>query len=140
MRRPELITEGTAFGSQCVVLSVEAKRRAGEAAGRLHRQRPRAKRASTRRVGAAGRRLGAGEVLLTSVDMEGTRKGFDLELIALSAAVAGVPVIACGGAGTIAHVAAALRWRRRRGRGREPAPLQDRASRGSSRPELGRGL
>jgi cyclase len=52
--------------------------------------------------------LGAGEVLLTSVDMEGTRKGFDLELIRRIGPELGVPVIACGGAGSVEHVSQSL--------------------------------
>jgi cyclase len=53
--------------------------------------------------------LGAGEVLLTSVDREGTRKGYDLELIAAIGPRVGVPVIACGGPGTVEHLAEAVR-------------------------------
>jgi cyclase len=53
--------------------------------------------------------LGAGEVLVTSVDKEGTRKGFDLALIEQLGPVLGVPVIACGGAGNTGHLQEALR-------------------------------
>src|SRR4029077_10489663 len=52
--------------------------------------------------------LGAGELLVTSVDMEGTRRGFDLELVRAIGPHVGVPVIACGGAGTTDHVADAF--------------------------------
>jgi cyclase len=52
--------------------------------------------------------LGAGELLITSVDMEGTRKGMDLELVCSLGPTVGVPVIACGGPGNIEHVAKAL--------------------------------
>ena len=109
VRRPELLAEASrTFGAQCVVLSIEAKRRpqgGWEAYTDNGRERTGldvvewAKRAVD---------LGAGEVLLTSVDREGTKKGFDLELVRALGPVLPVPVIACGGAGTIDHVAEAL--------------------------------
>jgi cyclase len=110
VRRPELITEASrSFGSQCIVVSIEAKRRAQggwEAYTDNGRERTNldaiewAKRAVD---------LGAGELLVTSVDMEGTRRGFDLELVRVLGPTLGVPVIACGGAGTTDHVAEAIR-------------------------------
>jgi cyclase len=110
VRRPQLLSEASrTFGSQCLVLSVEAKRQPGggwEAYTDNGRERTGldalawAKRAVD---------LGAGEVLLTSVDREGTRKGFDLELIRALGPTLGVPVIACGGAGSTDDVASALR-------------------------------
>ena len=98
-RRPELISEAARrFGSQCVVLSIEAKRRStgdGWEAytdnGREHTGRDVVEWAQQ---GAA---LGAGEVLLTSVDREGTRQGMDAELIAAVSDVVSIPVIASGG-------------------------------------------
>jgi imidazole glycerol-phosphate synthase subunit HisF len=106
---PGFITEAAKiFGSQCIVVSIEAIRRADgtwEAFtdnGREH--------TGLDAVAWAKRavELGAGEILLTSVDKEGTRKGFDLDLIAAVGPRLPVPVIACGGAGAVDHVAAAV--------------------------------
>lgn len=106
VRNPALISEASRiFGSQCIVLSVEAKRRregGWEAYTDNGREHTRldvcewVKRAVD---------LGAGEVLVTSIDQEGTKKGFDLELVRALGPAVSVPVIACGGAGTVAHVA-----------------------------------
>jgi cyclase len=109
VRRPALITEAAkSFGSQCIVASIEAKRRPNggwEAYTDDGRERT-----GLDVVEWAHRlvELGAGEVLLTSVDMEGTRKGFDLTLIETLGRKLEVPVIACGGAGNVAHVAQAI--------------------------------
>jgi cyclase len=109
VRRPELITEAArSFGSQCVVASIEAKRT--PTGWEAYTDNGREKTGldviewAQRLVD-----LGAGELLLTSVDMEGTRKGFDLELIAALGPKLPIPVIACGGAGNIEHVAQAVR-------------------------------
>lgn len=110
VRNPALITEAARiFGSQCIVISIEVMRQADGAwkvftdNGREH--------TGLDAVDWAKRvvDLGAGEVLLTSVEKEGTRKGFDLDLIAVVGPQLGVPVIACGGAGSIDHVAQAVR-------------------------------
>jgi cyclase len=109
VRDPRFISEAARiFGSQCIVISIQAMRRrqgsweAFTDNGREHTHLD--------AVGWAKRavELGAGEVLLTSVDQEGTRKGFDLDLIAAVGPHVDVPVIACGGAGTIDDVSAAL--------------------------------
>jgi len=109
--RPEVLTEAAArFGSQCVVISVDARRIAG---------RPGAFEVTThggRRgtgidaVGWAARaaELGAGEILLNSMDADGTRAGFDLPLIEAVRAVVDVPVIASGGAGRVSDFAPAV--------------------------------
>lgn len=108
VRRPQLIAEGAArFGSQCVVASIDAKCEG-----------------STWRVYVAGgrtpteldavewarecARLGAGEILLTSVDRDGARDGYDLALTAAVAEAVNVPVVASGGAGNASHVRAAI--------------------------------
>jgi cyclase len=110
VRRPELISEvALKFGSQCMVLSIEAKRRpAGgwEAYTDNGRERTGLDVVEWARRGAA---LGAGEILLTSVDREGTRRGFDLELIRAVTDAVDVPVIASGGMGEVAHLIAAVR-------------------------------
>lgn len=106
VRSPQLIQDvARRFGSQCMVLSVEAKRRpSGEGweaftdNGREHTGLDAVE--WVRR----GIELGAGEVLLTSVDREGTRKGFDIDLMRAVAPVASVPVIASGGMGAIEHL------------------------------------
>ena len=109
VRRPELIREAArTFGSQCIVASIEAKRtKAG--AWEAYTDNGREK-TGLDVVEWASRvvELGAGEVLVTSVDMEGTRKGFDLELVRTLGPKLGVPVIACGGAGKVEHVADAI--------------------------------
>ena len=110
IRRPELVTEASRiFGAQCIVVSIEAKRRP-QGGWEAYTDNGREK-TGVDAVEWAQRavELGAGEVLLTSVDMEGSRRGFDLELMAAIGPKIGVPVIACGGAGNIDHVAAALR-------------------------------
>ena len=112
--RPELLAEAAErFGSQCVVLSVDARRAGSEPL------RPSGFEVTTHggRVGTGidavdwARRateLGAGEILLNSMDADGTTVGFDLELIRAVRAVVTVPVIASGGAGTLAHFAPAV--------------------------------
>ena len=104
LERPELVTElASRLGSQAVVVAIDAERglvrsRAGTAAtGRDAVEWARE---------AEGR--GAGEILLTSIDADGTRAGYDLELTAAVSAAVDLPVIASGGAGNAQHVAAAL--------------------------------
>jgi cyclase len=104
VRRPEIMTEGASrFGAQCIVASIDAKREGDS--WRVY--------TSGARVGTGLDAVewarecvarGAGEILLTSIDRDGGRAGYDLELtLAVSGAVT-VPVIASGGAGTAAHV------------------------------------
>ena len=108
IKRPELIAElAKRFGSQCVVLSIEAKRspRLGwEAYTDGGREHSGLAAVDWARRGAA---LGAGEILLTSVDQEGTGKGFDLELTRAVSTAVMIPVIASGGLGTLDHLTAA---------------------------------
>ncbi len=102
---PTLITNiARRFGSQCMVLSVEAKRRGPESwEAYTDNGREPTGRLVLDWVKEAVER-GAGEILLTSVDQEGTRKGYDVELVSAVTAAVSVPVIASGGMGTIAHV------------------------------------
>jgi cyclase len=108
LARPELIDELAAnFGAQCVVLAIDAKRAAEcweayVAGGR----RPTGRDAVA--WAREGAERGAGEILLTSMDRDGTNVGYDLPLTAAVAVAVGVPVIASGGAGEIAHLAQAL--------------------------------
>ena len=110
IRRPAFVTEaGRVFGAQCIVVSIEAKRlRNGGWEAYTDNGR---ERTGLDAVEWAHRavELGAGELLITSVDMEGTRRGFDLELISAIGPRVSVPVIAGGGAGTVEHAAEALR-------------------------------
>jgi cyclase len=107
--RPELLGElAERFGSQCVVLSVDAARR-GEGSWEVVShggRRPRGRDAVE--WIEEGVRRGAGEILLTSIDADGTHDGYDLELLGAAAARVRVPVIASGGAGRPEHLAAAL--------------------------------
>jgi cyclase len=111
LARPELINElAEVFGAQCVVLAIDAKERPGDegwdayvAGGR----RPAGRDAVEWAREAVER--GAGEVLLTSMDRDGTSDGYDLGLTAAVSEEVGVPVIASGGAGELEHLADALR-------------------------------
>ncbi len=104
LERPELLTElAERLGSQAVVVAIDVE------AGRV---RSRAGTTETGRAAAEwaheAQERGAGEVLLTSIDTDGTRAGYDLELTAAVAGAVDLPVIASGGAGNAQHVADAL--------------------------------
>ncbi len=107
--RPELLTEVAGrFGAQCVVVSVDARRTpAGGFEVTTHGGR---RGTGLDAVGWARRAtaLGAGEVLLNSMDADGTQSGFDLEMIGAVRAAVDVPVIASGGAGRAGHFAPAV--------------------------------
>jgi len=110
--RPELIAEAAArFGSQCIVISIDARRTADDHPSGFevttHGGRQSAGLDAVEWAVRATE-LGAGEVLLTSMDADGTTQGFDLELIAKVRAVVDVPVIASGGAGAVEHFAPAI--------------------------------
>jgi cyclase len=110
VERPSLLTEAAErFGSQCVVLSVDARRRAD---GEGFEVTTHGGRTGTGidaiEWAARGASLGAGEILLNSMDADGTTGGFDLELIELIRAEVRVPVIASGGAGTVDHFGPAV--------------------------------
>jgi len=108
VRTPELLAACAArFGSQCVVASIDARRTGSRwevvvGGGRT---------AVDREAVAWAREVeqrGAGEILLTSIDRDGTRSGFDLELTRAVADAVGIPVVASGGAGKAEHVRAVL--------------------------------
>jgi len=110
--RPQTIDEITArFGNQVLVLSLDARRELGQPSGfgvTTHGGRRSAGLDAIAWVKEATER-GAGEVLLNSMDADGTTDGFDLEMIEAVKAVVDVPVIASGGAGAVEHFAAAAR-------------------------------
>lgn len=108
--RPELISEAAEkFGSQCVVVAVDARRRADGSGWDVYKNGGRLNTGMDALEWAArAERLGAGEILLTSMDRDGTKAGYDRELTAAVSARAGIPVIASGGAGTMAHFAEVL--------------------------------
>jgi cyclase len=127
---PDLIRRSAErFGSQCIVLAIDAKRRdavterRGEVDGTRGMRRLAHGEESSRPVwkvyvhggrtatekdavawAVEGERLGAGEILLTSMDRDGTKDGYDVELTRAIAEAVGIPVIASGGAGTLAHL------------------------------------
>ncbi|MCQ2508896.1 MAG: imidazole glycerol phosphate synthase subunit HisF [Lachnospiraceae bacterium] len=109
---PQLITDAALkFGSQCVVVAIDAKRRADGSGWNIYKNGGRvdmgidaiewAKKAYS---------LGAGEILLTSMDCDGTKAGYDIELTRTVAEEVGIPVIASGGAGTMEHFYDALTY------------------------------
>lgn len=107
--RPELIAEASArFGAQCVVVAIDAKQVApGKWEVFTHGgSKPTGKDAVAWAREVAQR--GAGEILLTSMDRDGTKDGYDVELTRAVAEAAGIPIIASGGAGKIEHFGDAL--------------------------------
>lgn len=109
VQRPELISEvANAFGCQCVVLAIDARRRAAggwEVTTHGGRQSTTLDALAWAREGV---QRGAGEILLTSMDADGTKSGYDLELTRTITSSVPVPVIASGGAGTPEHFAEVL--------------------------------
>jgi len=105
IQRPELIREAAdKFGSQCVVVAIDAKRRADGSGWNIYKNGGRID------VGIDAvewakkvEELGAGEILLTSMDCDGTKAGYDLELTRTISECVSIPVIASGGAGTLEH-------------------------------------
>jgi imidazole glycerol-phosphate synthase subunit HisF len=103
--RPELLGEAAhRFGSQCVVLSVDARRLPGGGSFEVTTHGGRRGTGIDAVAWAVrGAELGVGEILLNSMDADGTKAGFDVELIRAVRAVVDVPIIASGGAGQLAH-------------------------------------
>ncbi|MGH3365887.1 MAG: imidazole glycerol phosphate synthase subunit HisF [Nocardioidaceae bacterium] len=109
--RPEAVVEITQrFGSQVLVLSVDARRAAGTPSGFEVTTHGGRRSAGLDAVEWArrGAEMGAGEILLNSMDADGTRRGFDLELLHAVRAAVGIPVVASGGAGRVGDFPAAV--------------------------------
>jgi len=109
LKRPELVSEAAwRFGSQCVVVAIDAKRRPGGGfdvflnGGRINTGRDAVEWA------LEVEKLGAGEILLTSMDADGTKDGYDIELTRAVSGAVNIPVIASGGAGRLEHFAEAI--------------------------------
>jgi len=105
VQNPQLVADASGrYGAQCIVVAIDAKRAASGWEVFTHGGR---KPTGLDAVGWARRmeQLGAGEILLTSMDRDGTREGFDLALTRAVADAVGVPVIASGGVGNLAHLA-----------------------------------
>ena len=110
INRPELISEAAdKFGNQCVVVAIDARRRADGSGWNIFKNGGRVD------VGIDALewadkvcRLGAGEILLTSMDCDGTKEGYDIELTRAIAETVSIPVIASGGAGNMEHFKDAL--------------------------------
>ena len=102
---PNLISEAAdKFGSQCVVVAIDAKRRTDGDGFTIYNNGGRVDMGIDAVEWAMkAEKLGAGEILLTSMDGDGTKAGYDLELTRVSAENVSIPVIASGGAGTMAH-------------------------------------
>jgi cyclase len=107
---PQLISDlAERFGSQCVVLAIDAARRSDQPGWEVYTAGGRNETGVEAVEWAArGCELGAGEILLTSMDRDGTRDGYDLALLSAVCDAVPVPVIASGGAGTPEHLARAL--------------------------------
>jgi cyclase len=110
VERPDLIAEvAGAFGCQCVVLAIDARRRTGGAGWEVTTHGGRQSTTLDALAWAReGVERGAGEILLTSMDADGTKAGYDLELTRTISSAVTVPVIASGGAGQPRHFAEVL--------------------------------
>lgn len=110
INRPELISEAAdKFGSQCVVVAIDAKRRADGSGWNIYKNGGRIDTGLDALEWAEKvNRMGAGEILLTSMDCDGTKAGYDIELTRQIGELVSIPVIASGGTGTREHFYEAL--------------------------------
>lgn len=107
---PRLISDAAdKFGSQCVVVAIDAKRRADKGGWNIYKNGGRVDMGMDAVEWArTAEKMGAGEILLTSMDGDGTKAGYDIELTRAISQTVGIPVIASGGAGTLEHFYEAL--------------------------------
>ena len=107
---PQLISDAAEkFGSQCVVVAIDAKKRADDSGWNIYKNGGRVDMGMDAVEWAIkAEKMGAGEILLTSMDGDGTKAGYDLELTRAIAESVSIPVIASGGAGTMEHFYEAL--------------------------------
>jgi cyclase len=104
VNNPKLISDSSArFGSQCIVVAIDAKRNGGRWEVFTHGGRKPTGIDAVKWARESEKR-GAGEILLTSMDRDGTKTGYDLALTKAVSENVGIPVIASGGAGTLAHL------------------------------------
>lgn len=111
VKNPSLISEAAAkFGSQCVVVAIDAKKRDDNSGWDVYLNGGRVNTGMDAVEWAKkAEELGAGEILLTSMDCDGTKAGYDIELTRIISENANIPVIASGGAGTMEHFLEAFR-------------------------------
>jgi imidazole glycerol-phosphate synthase subunit HisF len=108
--RPSLISETSErFGSQCVIVSIDVKRKPDGRYEVFTHSGTKARNRQPVDLAKEVERLGAGEILITSIDRDGTMQGYDLELTRMISDAVRIPVIASGGAGNYEHMAQALR-------------------------------
>jgi len=108
IKHPELLSEGAKiFGAQCMVLSIDAKRTGDTWHAYTHGGRNDSG-IDAIEWAVKGEELGAGEILLNSIDIDGTKQGYDLELNARVSESVGIPVIASGGAGNVQQMFEAI--------------------------------
>lgn len=107
---PQLISDAAdKFGSQCVVVAIDARKRADQSGWTVYKNGGRVDmKMDAVEWAMTAERLGAGEILLTSMDGDGTKEGYDIELTKSIAQAVGIPVIASGGAGRPEHFKEAL--------------------------------
>lgn len=110
LMNPELIKEASRkFGSQCVVVAIDAKKRADGSGWNVYKNGGRVDMGiDVLQWAKQAEELGAGEILLTSMDCDGTKDGYDIELTKAVSELVTIPVIASGGAGTLEHFKEAI--------------------------------
>jgi cyclase len=109
LARPELIADGSsAFGAQCMVVSIDAKKTGPDEWSVFSRGGREQTKWEARAWAARAVELGAGEIVLNSIDADGMSTGYDLEITRLISEAVPVPVVASGGAGELAHFAAVV--------------------------------
>jgi cyclase len=110
VQRPELISQGAEkFGAQCMVVAIDARRRESGRGWEVYTHGGRRPTdLDAERWAVRAEELGAGEILLTSMDRDGTQDGYDLDLLRAVSSAVNVPVIASGGAGRLEHFSEAL--------------------------------